>query len=132
MAMFGVLTFLNQYLRTARGESPTAAGLVPLPMALGLLIASTGSGRLITRTGRWKVFLVAGTASLAMGLALLGTGRYDTAYWHLSIFTDDEHLERTLRRGLRHIQLLPDLIDGCLTGTGLTLTHRSTTTRRAQ
>lgn len=37
-------------------------------------------------------------------------------------FTDDEHLERTLRRGLRHIQLRPDLIDGCLTGTGLT--HR--------
>lgn len=45
-------------------------------------------------------------------------------------FTDDEHLERTLRRGLRHIQLRPDLIDGCLTGTGLTLTHRPTTTRR--
>ncbi len=38
-------------------------------------------------------------------------------------FTDDEHLEHTLRRGLRHIQLRPDLIDGCLTGTGLTLTH---------
>jgi len=47
-------------------------------------------------------------------------------------FTDDEHLERTLRRGLRHIQLRPDLIDGCLTGTGLTLTHHPTTIRRAQ
>ena len=47
-------------------------------------------------------------------------------------FTDDEHLERTLRRGLRHIQLHPDLIDGCLAGTGLTLTQHPTTTRRAQ
>ncbi|GAX57928.1 endonuclease [Streptomyces olivochromogenes] len=47
-------------------------------------------------------------------------------------FTDDEHLERTLRRGLRHIQLSPDLIDGCLAGTGLTLTHQPTTIRRAQ
>ncbi|MER6738805.1 transposase [Streptomyces puniciscabiei] len=47
-------------------------------------------------------------------------------------FTDDEHLERTLRRGLRHIQLRPDLIDGCLTGTGLTLTPLPTTTRRDQ
>lgn len=47
-------------------------------------------------------------------------------------FTDDEHLERTLRRGLRHIQLRPDLIDGCLTGTGLTLTPPPTTTRRDQ
>jgi putative transposase len=47
-------------------------------------------------------------------------------------FTDDEHLERTLRRGLRHIQLHPDLIDGCLAGTGLTLTPWPTTLRRAQ
>ena len=37
-------------------------------------------------------------------------------------FTDPDHLERTLRRGLAHIQRRPDLIDGCLTGTGLTLT----------
>lgn len=48
-------------------------------------------------------------------------------------FTDDEHLERTLRRGLRHIQLRPDLINGCLAGTRLTLTltltHHPTTTR---
>ena len=47
-------------------------------------------------------------------------------------FTDDEHLERTLRRGLRHIQLRPDLIDGCLAGTRLTRTQRPTTTRGLQ
>ncbi|SOF02084.1 Transposase [Streptomyces sp. OV198] len=47
-------------------------------------------------------------------------------------FTDDEHLEQSLRRGLRHIQLRPDLIDGCLAGTGLTLTHLPTTIRGGQ
>lgn len=47
-------------------------------------------------------------------------------------FTDDEHLERTLRRGLRHIQLRPDLIDGCLAGTRLTLTQQPRTTRGSQ
>jgi len=47
-------------------------------------------------------------------------------------FTDDEHLERTLRRGLRHIQLQPDLIDGCLAGTRLPLTQQPTTTRGSQ
>lgn len=47
-------------------------------------------------------------------------------------FTDDDHLEQTLRRGLRHIQLRPDLIDGCRTGTGLTLTHLPTTIRGGQ
>ncbi|WP_445276292.1 IS630 family transposase [Streptomyces longispororuber] len=45
-------------------------------------------------------------------------------------FTDDDHLEHTLRRGLRHIQRHPELIDGCLTGTGLRLTHYPTTTPR--
>lgn len=47
-------------------------------------------------------------------------------------FTDDAHLEQTLRRGLRHIQHRPDLIDGCLTGTGLQLTHHPTTSRKDQ
>ncbi|GGU41273.1 hypothetical protein GCM10010289_72720 [Streptomyces violascens] len=47
-------------------------------------------------------------------------------------FTDDEHLDRTLRRNLRHIQNRPDLIDGCLAGTGLTLTHHPTPLRRDQ
>lgn len=85
MAMFGVPTFLSQYFQMARGQSPTMAGLSTLPMIAGLLIASTGSGRLISRTGHWKVFLVAGSASLAAGLALLGTDGYDTAYWQLAI-----------------------------------------------
>ena len=47
-------------------------------------------------------------------------------------FTDDDHLERTHRRGLRHIQLRPDLIDACLAGTGLSITPDTTTTRRGQ
>ncbi|MFE7115577.1 transposase [Streptomyces sp. NPDC057654] len=45
-------------------------------------------------------------------------------------FTDPDHLERTLRRGLSHIQHHPDLIDGCLTETGLTLHPPDPTPRR--
>lgn len=85
MAMFGVPTFLSQYFQMARGQGPTVAGLSTLPMIAGLLLAATGSGQLITRTGRWKVFLVTGSASLAIGLVLLGTGRHDTSYWQLAI-----------------------------------------------
>lgn len=44
-------------------------------------------------------------------------------------FTDDGNLERTRRRALRHIQLRPDLIGGCLAGTGLTVTHQPTLIR---
>lgn len=37
-------------------------------------------------------------------------------------FTDPDHLMRTLRQGLRQIQYRSNVIDGCLAGTGLTLT----------
>lgn len=47
-------------------------------------------------------------------------------------FTDHEHLERVLRRGLRRIQRHPQLIDGCLAGTGFSLTHHPTTPRRGR
>jgi EmrB/QacA subfamily drug resistance transporter len=72
-AMFGGAVFLGQYFQIARGYSPTAAGLLTLPMVVGSMISSAGSGALITRLGRWKVFLVAGSASMTAGFGLLGT-----------------------------------------------------------
>lgn len=86
VAMFGGTTFLSQYFQLARGETPTVAGLMTLPMILGLAISSTVSGQIITRTGRWKVFLVSGTFFLTAGFALMGTLRYDTDYWLVAIF----------------------------------------------
>ncbi|HEY9412513.1 MAG TPA: MDR family MFS transporter [Jiangellaceae bacterium] len=73
IAMFGSTVFFGQYFQVSRGYSPTASGLLTLPMIAGLLVASTVSGQLVTRTGRWKRFLVAGTAMIVAGLALLGT-----------------------------------------------------------
>lgn len=52
----------------------------------GLFISSTVSGLIITKTGRWKAWLVAGGALVTAGLGLLGTIRYDTEYWHIAIF----------------------------------------------
>ncbi|MEU6415490.1 MFS transporter [Microbispora sp. NPDC046933] len=86
VAMFGGTTFLSQYFQLARGETPTVAGLMTLPMILGLAISSTVSGQIITRTGHWKVFLVSGTFFLTAGFALMGTLRYDTDYWLVAIF----------------------------------------------
>lgn len=70
--------FLGQYFQIARGYSPTAAGLLSLPMILGSMVSSTGSGALITRTGRWKVFLVTGSALMAVGFGLLATIDHQT------------------------------------------------------
>ncbi|MEO3807900.1 MDR family MFS transporter [Sphaerisporangium sp. B11E5] len=86
VAMFGATTFLGQYFQLARGESPTMAGVMTLPMILGLAVASTVAGRIITRTGRWKVFLVSGALLLSAGFALMGSLRYDTAYPLMAVY----------------------------------------------
>ncbi|SCE65299.1 MDR family MFS transporter [Micromonospora mirobrigensis] len=86
VGMFGASVFLGQYFQISRGESPTMSGLMTLPMILGLLIASTVVGRIITNTGRWKRWLVLGSALLTVGFALMGTLRYDTPYWLMSIY----------------------------------------------
>ena len=81
IGMFGGTVFLGQYFQMARGETPTRAGLMTIPMIAGLFLASMISGQLITRTGRWKGWLVAGGLLLTAGLGLMGTVAYDTDYW---------------------------------------------------
>ncbi|MFI0791233.1 DHA2 family efflux MFS transporter permease subunit [Micromonospora rubida] len=86
VGMFGASVFLSQYFQISRGQSPTMSGLMTLPMILGLLVSSTVTGRVITKTGRWKRYLVAGSALLTIGFALMGTLRYDTDFWLLSCY----------------------------------------------
>jgi EmrB/QacA subfamily drug resistance transporter len=73
IAMFGTTVFLSQYMQIARGYSPTASGLLTIPMVVGLFLASTIIGRIVSRTGRYKRYMVAGAISLTAGLALMGT-----------------------------------------------------------
>lgn len=70
-AMFGAMTYLPTFLQVVQGVTPTMSGVHLLPMVFGLLIASTASGQIVSRTGRWKVFPVAGTGITALGLLLL-------------------------------------------------------------
>jgi MFS family permease len=73
MAMFGGAVFLGQYFQIGRGYSPTEAGLLTIPMMAGVLGSSIISGRLITKTGKIKPYLVSGSIILVAGFALLGT-----------------------------------------------------------
>ena len=73
VAMFGSTVFLSQYFQIARGMSPTHAGLMSICMVGGLFVSSLGTGRVITRTGRWKRFLVGGMVLTTAGLYLLST-----------------------------------------------------------
>ncbi|MGY9064727.1 DHA2 family efflux MFS transporter permease subunit [Streptomyces sp. CAS3] len=70
-AMFGAMTYLPTFLQVVHGVSPTMSGVYMLPMVFGLLLSSTVSGQIVSRTGRWKVFPVTGTAVTAIGLLLL-------------------------------------------------------------
>jgi EmrB/QacA subfamily drug resistance transporter len=84
-AMFGALTYLPLYLQVVRGLDATASGLRLVPMMVGVLLTSILSGQLVSRTGRYKVFPVAGTALAAVALYLLSRLGIDTPMWVVSL-----------------------------------------------
>jgi EmrB/QacA subfamily drug resistance transporter len=81
--MFGTIAFLPTFLQIVDGVSATQSGLLMLPLIGGLLVSSIGSGRLVSATGHYKVFMVAGTAIGAVGMALLSfMGADSTWVWN--------------------------------------------------
>ncbi|MFI8104766.1 DHA2 family efflux MFS transporter permease subunit [Streptomyces sp. NPDC086023] len=85
-AMFGAMVYLPTFLQVVQGVSPTMSGVHMLPMVLGMLIASTASGQIVSRTGRWKVFPIAGTGVTAVGLLLLHQLERTTSTWEMSVY----------------------------------------------
>jgi predicted MFS family arabinose efflux permease len=77
-AMFGAISFLPLFLQVVTGASATNSGLLLLPLMLGLLTASTGSGQIISRTGRYKFFPLLGTALATLAMFLLASMGPDT------------------------------------------------------
>ncbi len=73
VAMFGATVYLSQYFQYSRGMTPTEAGLMSIAMVGGLLVSSITSGRIISRTGVWKRWLVGGMLLVVLGFGLLGT-----------------------------------------------------------
>ncbi|WP_299527271.1 MDR family MFS transporter [uncultured Streptomyces sp.] len=86
VAMFGGTVFLSQYFQISLGKSPTAAGLMSLPMILGLMVSTTVAGQIITKTGKWKNFLIAGGVIMTGGMGLLSTISADTDFWILALY----------------------------------------------
>ncbi|MFD4342372.1 DHA2 family efflux MFS transporter permease subunit [Streptomyces anulatus] len=85
-AMFGAMTYLPTFLQVVHDITPTMSGVHMLPMVFGLLITSTGSGQIVSRTGRWKVFPILGTAITAVGLLLLHQLDENSSTWLMSAF----------------------------------------------
>jgi EmrB/QacA subfamily drug resistance transporter len=85
-SMFGAIVYLPLYLQTVHGASPTKSGLELLPMVAGMLVTFIFSGRLVTRTGRYKIFPIVGSAVLAVGLYLLAQLGPHTSFGITSIY----------------------------------------------
>ncbi|ADD42005.1 drug resistance transporter, EmrB/QacA subfamily [Stackebrandtia nassauensis DSM 44728] len=85
-AMLGAMTYLPTYLQYVDGVSATASGLRTLPLVAGLLATSMLSGSVVSRTGRYKVFPIAGTAVMALGLYLMSTMNADTGVYLESVY----------------------------------------------
>ncbi|AEN09573.1 MFS transporter [Streptomyces sp. SID8360] len=79
MAMFGGAVFLGQYFQIGRGNSPTEAGLLTIPLMLGVLISSTVAGRLVSKTGKVKPYIIAGVVVLTLGFLGLSTIDHETS-----------------------------------------------------
>ncbi|MFE0805926.1 MDR family MFS transporter [Streptomyces sp. NPDC058794] len=85
-AMLGALTYLPTYLQYVDGDSATVSGVRTLPMVAGLLIASVFSGSVVSRTGRYRVFPIAGTLVMGVGLYLMSLMGPSTGAWLESLY----------------------------------------------
>lgn len=85
MAMFGGIMLLPLYMQIVHGASPTEAGLLMLPMVVGLMASSIGSGQVISRTGHVRIFPIVGSAVMTAGLFLLSLCTADTAQVWVSL-----------------------------------------------
>ncbi len=85
-ALFGAMTFLPLYLQIVKGHDPTESGLLLLPMMVGVLITSIGSGQLISRLGRYKVFPIVGTALMTVAMLLLAGLSVSMPTWQAELY----------------------------------------------
>jgi len=81
LALFGSITYLPLYLQVVKGQSPTHSGLQLTPLMAGLLVTSILSGAIISRTGRYRPFPIAGTAVMTVAVALLARLGVDSPSW---------------------------------------------------
>ncbi|MEO9103979.1 MAG: MDR family MFS transporter, partial [Terrimesophilobacter sp.] len=78
--MFGAMMTIPLYLQIVLGSTPTESGFQMLPMILGLMIASIGSGLLIARNGKYRMFPILGTGLMAAGFLYLTFLKYDSPF----------------------------------------------------
>jgi EmrB/QacA subfamily drug resistance transporter len=87
MGMFGGISLLPLYFQIVKGMSPTQSGLLLLPLTAGIMSSSIFSGQLISRTGRYKIYPVVGSALMVVGMGLMHFIGADTPIWQTGVYT---------------------------------------------
>ena len=85
IGMFGGMMTLPMLLQIVNGVTPTESGYLMLPMVAGMMIATTVSGQITSKTGKYKIFMNIGTGMLTLGYVSLFGYQYDTPIWAMSI-----------------------------------------------
>jgi EmrB/QacA subfamily drug resistance transporter len=85
-AMFGGIIYLPVYLQAVQGMSATKSGLGMIPAVAGIMATAMGSGRIMTKTGKYKVFPIVGALVIIAALALMGTLTNSTPYWQVGLY----------------------------------------------
>jgi hypothetical protein len=85
MGMFGGMISLPLVLQIVYGATPTESGYLMIPMVMGLMASSILSGQITSRTGKYKIFMVLGTALMSVSFLYLSTLVYTWAIWQVSI-----------------------------------------------
>lgn len=83
-ALLGTMTYLPTYIQYCQGVSATASGLRTLPMVIGLMTASISAGNVVSKTGRYRRFPIAGAVVMAIGMYLLSRLDEHSGFWELS------------------------------------------------
>jgi EmrB/QacA subfamily drug resistance transporter len=86
IGMYGGMSAIPLYLQIVKGASPTKAGLLLLPMVLGIMTASLVAGQITARTGRYRIFPIVGGAMLVIGLAVMTQIGADTPLWQTDLY----------------------------------------------
>ena len=86
IGMFGGISMIPQYLQIVKGHTPTEAGLLMIPMTLGIMVGSIVSGQITSRTGRYKIFPIIGTAMMVVAMFLFTMVDVDSSIWQPTIF----------------------------------------------
>src|SRR5262249_42410881 len=86
MGLFGGIAALPLYMQIVKGESPTRAGLLLLPLTIGIMAGSVIAGQTIARTGRYKIFPVIGAVLLVAGMLMMSRLSADTTFTVIDTF----------------------------------------------